>query len=96
MTYLTTPEAQSIWVQRGGATSVNKKVDLTLYPSDVARNSAQMLASAPINRFGAGDLMPAAVQTAFWKGLLTFIGDQKQLDSVLSSIEDAAQQGYTS
>ncbi|HTK09201.1 MAG TPA: ABC transporter substrate-binding protein [Ktedonobacteraceae bacterium] len=96
MTYLTTPEAQSIWVQRGGATSVNKKVDLSLYPSDVARNSAKMLTDAPINRFGAGDLMPAAVQTAFWKGLLTFIGDQKQLNSVLSTIEDAAQQGYTS
>jgi alpha-glucoside transport system substrate-binding protein len=55
-----------------------------------------MLTSATTFRFGAGDLMPPAVQQAFWKGLLTFIGDQHQLDSVLSTIESTAQQAYSS
>jgi alpha-glucoside transport system substrate-binding protein len=94
--YLATPAAQVIWVQRGGFTSPNKSVDVTAYPDVVAQASAKMLTAATTFRFGAGDLMPPAVQTAFWKGMLTFIGDQSQLDSVLSTIESTAQQAYTS
>lgn len=94
--YLATADAQSIWVKRGGFTSANKTVDLNAYPNSVAQASARMLTSATTFRFGAGDMMPPAVQQAFWKGTLTFIGDQKQLDSVLSGIESTAQQAYTS
>jgi len=96
ITYLATAEAQTIWVKRGGFTSPNKSVDLAAYPNAVAQASAKMLTSATTFRFGAGDLMPPAVQQAFWKGLLTFIGDQHQLDSVLSTIESTAQQAYSS
>ncbi len=94
--YLATADAQTIWVKRGGFTSPNKSVDLTAYPNSVAQASAKMLTSATTFRFGAGDLMPPAVQQAFWKGLLTFIGDQHQLDSILSSIEATARQAYSS
>jgi alpha-glucoside transport system substrate-binding protein len=94
--YLATADAQTIWVKRGGFTSLNKSVDLTAYPNPVAQASAKMLTSTTTFRFGAGDLMPPAVQQAFWKGLLTFIGDQHQLDSILSNIESTAQQAYSS
>lgn len=93
--YLATADAQTIWVKRGGFTSPNKSVDLNAYPNPVAQASAKMLTTAPTFRFGAGDLMPPAVQQAFWKGMLTFIADQHQLDSVLSGIESVAQQAYT-
>lgn len=95
ITYLATADAQTIWVKRGGFTSPNKSVDLAAYPSPVAQASARMLTSATTFRFGAGDLMPPAVQQAFWKGLLTFISDQHQLDSILSTIESTAQQAYS-
>jgi alpha-glucoside transport system substrate-binding protein len=94
--YLATADAQVIWVKRGGFTSPNKSVDVTAYPDAVAQASAKMLTAATTFRFGAGDLMPPPVQTAFWKGMLTFIGDQSQLDSVLSTIESTAKQAYTS
>jgi alpha-glucoside transport system substrate-binding protein len=94
--YLATAAAQVIWVKRGGFTSPNKSVDLSAYPDVVAKASAQMLTSATTFRFGAGDLMPPAVQTAFWAGMLAFIGDQTKLDSVLSTIEATAKQAYTS
>jgi alpha-glucoside transport system substrate-binding protein len=55
-----------------------------------------MLTGATTFRFGAGDLMPPAVQQAFWKSLLAFISDQHQLDSILSTIESTAQQAYNS
>jgi alpha-glucoside transport system substrate-binding protein len=53
-----------------------------------------MLTAAPIVKYGAGDLMPAQVQTAFWKGLLDYIQDDSKLDSVLSTIESTAVSAY--
>jgi alpha-glucoside transport system substrate-binding protein len=92
--YLATADAQAIWVKRGGFTAVNKSVPVSDYPDPVSQASVQMLTSAPIIKYGAGDLMPSAVQTAFWQGLLKFIQDQTQLDSVLSTIESTAQSAY--
>jgi alpha-glucoside transport system substrate-binding protein len=94
--YLATPAAQQIWITRGGFTSVNKSVDLSVYTDPVARASAQMLTTATSFRFGADDLMPAQVETAFWKGMLAYIADPTQLDSVLSTIESTAASSYTS
>jgi alpha-glucoside transport system substrate-binding protein len=92
--YLATAEAQTIWVKRGGFTSANKLVDPGAYPNPVAKASAEMLTAATTFRFGADDLMPPAVEAAFWKGTLNFINDQNQLESILSEIESVAQQAY--
>ncbi len=94
--YLLTADAQAIWVKRGGFTSVNKSVTLSDYPDKVAQNSAQALASAPIVRYGAGDMMPPALQSAWWQGMLTYIQNPGQLDSVLNTLESAASQAYGS
>jgi alpha-glucoside transport system substrate-binding protein len=94
ITYLETAAAQEIWVKRGGFSSPNKQVSLSAYPDPVARASAQELQSAPIFRFGAGDLMPSAVQDAFWKALLDYIAHPNNLDSDLASIESVASQAY--
>jgi ABC-type glycerol-3-phosphate transport system substrate-binding protein len=96
ITYLATAEAQTIWVKRGGFTSPNKSIQLSDYPDAVAQASAKMVITASSFRFGAGDLMPAALQTAWWKAMITFIQDQTQLDRLLSSLESTAQQVYTS
>jgi len=94
MTYLSTAEAQTIWIKRGGANSINQEVNLADYPNDVARASASMLINSTTFRFGAGDMMPFPVEQAFWQGMLAFIADQKQLDSILHTIELVAQQSY--
>jgi len=92
--YLATADAQAIWVKRGGFTAVNKSVPISDYPDAVSQASVKMLTAAPIVKYGAGDLMPAQVQTAFWKGLLTYIQDAGQLDTVLSNIESTAVSAY--
>jgi alpha-glucoside transport system substrate-binding protein len=94
ITYLETAQAQEIWVKRGGFSSPNKQVSLDAYPDPVAKASAQELQSADIFRFGAGDLMPSAVQDSFWKALLDYIAHPNNLDSNLSSIESVASQAY--
>lgn len=96
MIYLSTAQAQSIWVKRGGATSANLAVDLADYPNNVARSSASMLLRAAPFRFGADDLMPFAVEKAFWLKIQEFIANPRQLDSVLAAIEQVAQVAYGS
>lgn len=96
MQFLASAEAQSIWVKRGGATSVNKAVDLALYPDDVTRAAAKQLTTATTFRVGADDLMPAAMENAYWAAVLTYVQHPTQLDSILNSLESTAKQAYTS
>jgi alpha-glucoside transport system substrate-binding protein len=96
MQYLSTAEAQSIWVKQGGASSVNKAIDLSVYPNDVQRNAAKQLSQATSFRSSPDDLMPVAMESAFWKGVLTYIANPGQLDSILSTLESTASTVYTS
>src|SRR5581483_4111827 len=92
--YLTTPEAQAIWVQRGGALSPNKAVPLDAYPDAISRESAQALVSAKIVRFDASDLMPEAMNNAFWKGILQFVQNPGDPDSVLADLDKVQKDAY--
>jgi alpha-glucoside transport system substrate-binding protein len=92
--YMSGADAQTIWVSRGGFTSVNNKVSLDAYPNVLTREAAQQLTGATLFRFGAGDSMPSAVQTAWWSGVLAYLQDPTQLDSVLADIESVAQTAY--
>jgi alpha-glucoside transport system substrate-binding protein len=92
--YLSTAAAQVIWVDRGGFTSVNNQVSLNDYPDVLTREAAQQLTTATLFRFGAGDSMPAAVQTAWWAGVLAYLQNPSQLDSILANIESIAQTAY--
>jgi alpha-glucoside transport system substrate-binding protein len=40
--------------------------------------------------------MPQAVENAFWQATLTYIQNPTQLSSILNTIENTAQQAYTS
>jgi len=92
--YLSTADAQAIWVERGGFTSVNNKVSPNDYPDALTRAAAQQLTGATLFRFGAGDSMPSAVQTAWWAGVLSYLQNPSQLDSILADIESVAQTAY--
>jgi alpha-glucoside transport system substrate-binding protein len=92
MNYLTTPEAQAIWVKRGGALSANKQV--TDYPDKIAADSAKALTAAKTFRFDASDLMPEAMNAAFWKAILDYTNDPTKLDSILSSLDQVQASAY--
>jgi alpha-glucoside transport system substrate-binding protein len=94
MKYLTTPEAQEIWVKRGGSISPNKRVPLDAYPDQIARQQAQALTAATTVRFDASDLMPEAMNSAFLKGILDFVQNPGSLDSVLSNLDRTRQESY--
>ncbi len=92
MKYLVTPEAQSIWVGIGGALSANKQV--TNYPDDVAKRSAEALVNAQIFAFDASDLMPTAMNDAFWKGVTDYTQHPDKLDSILQSLDQTQADAY--
>jgi alpha-glucoside transport system substrate-binding protein len=92
--YLATPEAQQIWVKRGGAISPNKQVPLDAYPDQLARRSAELLTGARMLRFDASDLMPEAMNAAFWKGILDFVNNPESLDSILSGLDAVQASAY--
>jgi len=96
MQFMSTAEAQTIWIKQGGASSVNKAVDESAYPNQVQLNAAKQLKNATFFRTSADDLMPVAMENAFWKGTLAYIANPGQLDSILSGLETTATQVYTS
>ncbi|MGQ9602200.1 MAG: ABC transporter substrate-binding protein, partial [Candidatus Bipolaricaulia bacterium] len=96
MEYLASAEAQAIWVGKLGKLAINIKVNPAVYPDDITRKAAGILAGAEVFRFDGSDLMPAAVGSgAFWKGVLDYVSGVN-LETVLADIEAAADAAYTS
>ena len=91
MTYLAGAQAQEAWIKLGGFTSVNRSVSPDAYLDPVARAVAKELTEAKISRFGAGDMMPASLQKAWWKEMLELVKDPSKLDSILNSLTSVAQ-----
>ncbi len=92
MKYLVTAPAQDIWVKIGGALSANKNA--TSYPDDIAKRSAALLNDAKIFAFDASDLMPTAMNAAFWTAILDFTKDQSKLDSILADLDKVQTDAY--
>jgi alpha-glucoside transport system substrate-binding protein len=92
--YLTTPEAQSIWVKRGGAISPNKKVAASDYPDDLSRSIGAIMVATRTPKFDAGDLMPNAMQAAYWKAILDYVNNPAQLDAILADLDKTQADAY--
>jgi ABC-type glycerol-3-phosphate transport system substrate-binding protein len=96
--YLATPEAAEVWVQRGGFTSPNQDVDVSLYPDDISRRSAEELVGAETFRFDLSDLQPAAFggtpAQGMWKILQDFLADPSNPEATAQQLEAAAAAAY--
>jgi alpha-glucoside transport system substrate-binding protein len=93
MKYLVTKDAQDIWVKAGGALSANKNA--TSYPDNISKRSAELLQSAKIFAFDGSDLMPQAMNNAFWSAMLKVTKDPSSLDSVLADLDKTQSTAYT-
>jgi alpha-glucoside transport system substrate-binding protein len=92
--YLVSPEAQDIWVKRGGAISPNKAVPLDTYPDVLSKQSAQLLTSAQTTVFDGSDLMPDAMQAAYYRAILDFVQNPNNLDSNLRNLDQVQKSSY--
>ena len=97
ISYLLTPEAQEVWVKRGGKIAVNNKVPVTDYPDPVSQKIAKDLVSnTKVLKYDAGDLMPSDMKNAYWQAIVAFIQDQSKLDSILANLDKVQASAYTS
>ena len=89
MTHLASADAQQVWVDLGGFTSVNQEVDLAGYPDAVSRALAEELTQALRFRFDLDDAIGGATQQAIWAGVTGYLANPDDLDSILEQIEAA-------
>ncbi len=94
MIWLASADAQRIWAERGGFISPNRNVEPEIYPNPILSQAAEILAEAEAVRFDASDLMPAAVNEAFWSGTLEYIQNPDELEQILQDIEAVAEESY--
>jgi len=92
--WLLTPEAQEIWVKRGGFISGNKAIAASIYPDKTSQKSAEILQQAKTFRFDASDQFPGAMNDAFFKAIVQFAQNPGQLDSILSSLDQTQTDAY--
>jgi alpha-glucoside transport system substrate-binding protein len=92
MKYLVTAPAQDVWVKIGGALSANKNA--TSYPDDIAKRSAELLTNAKVFAFDASDLMPTAMNQAFWTAILDYTKDPGKLDTILADLDKVQTDSY--
>jgi alpha-glucoside transport system substrate-binding protein len=85
--HLASADAQQIWVEAGGFTSVNTGVSTDAYPSDPAREAAQQLLDAEPFRFDLDDAIGGATQQAIFAGVTEYLANPGQLDTILQNIE---------
>jgi alpha-glucoside transport system substrate-binding protein len=93
--YLADGKNWSSWAQSGGFATPNKGLDPSNYPDEVARKAAAQLTDSKTFRFDPDDLMPAEVQNAYFAGILQYLQNPAQLDSILANIESVAQSAYS-
>lgn len=96
--FLATPEAGEIWAGLGGFTSPNQGVDLSVYPDEITRKSAEALTTAEVFRFDLSDLQPAEFGATVGQGLFKlfqdFLANPDDIDGVTKAMEAAAAQAF--
>lgn len=90
---LATPAAAEPWARQGGFTSPNKELASDLYPDQITKESAELLANAKTIRFDLSDLQPPSFggtgSEGMWKILRDFLRDPSDVKGTAKSLEEA-------
>ncbi len=89
MKYLASADAQTIWAKRGGFTSLNKQVALSVYSNPVAKKQAQQLIDAKQFRFDLDDAIGGAAQQAYFTGITQYLKSPSSLDNIQTSLQNS-------
>ena len=98
ISYLATPQAATIWANRGGFSSPNRGVKSSAYKDPLNRKTSLALANAKIFRFDMSDLQPAAFGATTgqgeWKLFQDFVSNPKNVNGIAAKLEAAAKKAY--
>ena len=94
MAYLVSAEFQEAWVKTGGVLSANQSVSADAYPDEAQQRAAEILSSAETVRYDASDLMPAAMNDAFFKAIGDYLQAPDTLDTILAGLDEVQATAY--
>jgi len=92
--YLTTAEAQSYWVKGGSGLSPNRNVDLSVYPDPLSKRAAEVLTQADIVVFDGSDMMPSAMNDAFFSAIMSYVQKPSDLPNILKHLDEVQAESY--
>ena len=96
--YLTTTEAAEVWAKRGGFSSPNKNLDVSVYPDEITKTTAGALADAETFRFDMSDLQPAAFGgtpgQGLFKAFTDFVANPNNVDQITTQMEADAKKAF--
>jgi alpha-glucoside transport system substrate-binding protein len=76
--------------ETGGWISPNTKFDTSVYPTKTLQAIATVAYESTDFAFDGSDQMPGEVGAgSFWKEMTAWIGDQQDLDTTLTNIDDS-------
>ncbi|WNB85612.1 ABC transporter substrate-binding protein [Cellulomonas sp. ATA003] len=88
MEFLTSPDFGGPWAEAGGWLSPHTTFDTALYPDEITRRTAEIVAEADVFRYDGSDLMPNAVGGgSFWTGMVEWLTGAKTAEQVTAEIE---------
>jgi len=90
--YLASPEAQEIWVRRGGFIATNALALRSADPNEA--KEASLFASADVILFDLDDQTPGAMQREIWNQLQRLWKNPDQVAEVASALEKKAKSVY--
>ena len=90
MNFITSSDFGGAWAAGGGWLSPHTTFDVSLYPNDVTRATAEIVANADVFRYDGSDLMPNAVGGgSFWTGMVDWVTGAKTAQQVTTEIEES-------
>jgi alpha-glucoside transport system substrate-binding protein len=89
MDFFSRGESIKAWLATGGAFSPHNDAPLDWYGNELERGIAELISQATSVRFDGSDMLPAAVNQAFWKGMTDWVGGTVDLDTALAEIDAA-------
>ncbi|OJX95633.1 MAG: sugar ABC transporter substrate-binding protein [Micrococcales bacterium 73-15] len=90
MRFLTSDRFGGPWASAGGWLSPHSTFDVSLYPDEITRTTAEFAASADVFRYDGSDLMPNAVGAgSFWDGMIEWLQGTKTAEQVTTDIQNS-------
>ena len=82
MKFLSSADFGKEWATAGGWLSPHKTFDTSLYPDELTKQVAEIVANADVFRFDGSDLMPKAVGSGtFWSELIKWENGQSSKET---------------
>ncbi|MDY7104638.1 MAG: ABC transporter substrate-binding protein [Actinomycetota bacterium] len=94
ITYLASPEAQTLLAETGIWLSANKAVDAGAYPSPFTALAAEIVQAADGIYYDGSSLMPTDMNAAFATAILDYVADPSSLDQILSDLDAVQATAY--